>query len=118
MAPDTTLTVTRWEVWPPGASRDAEGARPELSGTMPHMPERYFERPNFKVFTTDPKKQPGDDGYVIDRGEWAPFAVKLGRLDPGNWELDIVCGEKAGYDDGEIAAVFLEVFGTTEAAGA
>ena len=114
---NTKLTVSRWEVWAPGVDRNDDDNRAEASGTMPHMPERYYDGLKFGPFAVDAAKAPGDDGYVIDAGEWAPFAINLSRLDAGEWVLVFRCGEKAGYDDGEVIAVYLEAYGLTRPAG-
>jgi hypothetical protein len=114
---DTDLTVTRWQIWLASADRTAEDAEPETSGTMPQMPERYGERPAFATFRIDDRRSPGDDGYVLDPGEWSPFSIPLKSLDPGDYKLVLACGEKAGLDDGEVIAVYLEIWGSTEAAG-
>lgn len=114
---DTDLTVSRWEVYLPGVDYLNDDNRAEASGTMPHQPERYYQRLNFSAFSVDSTKQPGDDGYVLDPGEWAPFAINLGRLEAGDYQLVFRCGEDAGYDDGEVIAVYLEAYGTTAAAG-
>ena len=115
---DTELTVTRWEVWEAGVDRTNDDNQPISSGTMPVQPERYFSGISFVPFTTAPGTQPGDEGHVVNAGEWVPFAVNLRTLDAGDYVLVLKNGEKEGVDDGEVRAVYLELYGTTVAAGA
>jgi hypothetical protein len=115
---DTELTVSRWEVWLAGVDRDNEDNQPESSGTMPHMPEQYNARPNFATFSVNSALAVGDPERVTNPGKWVPFAVNLRTLDAGDYVLVFKCGEKAGFDDGEVREVYLETFGTIEAAGA
>lgn len=113
---DTDLTVTRWEVWEAGKDWLDDEDQPVSSGTMPQMDERYFSR-----LTFDPTKRVVfEDGSVKDPigfYYWSPFAINLRSLDAGDYWLVIKCGEKAGIDDGEIANVYLELFGLVVAAG-
>lgn len=105
------LNTSKWEIHQAGADRNAEGYRPVDSGSLPVMAENYLQRPNFSRFVTDPVT-----GDVTDPGKWAPTAVSLSRLDPGDYVLDFVCGKGAGYDDGEVRRIRLEVFGANEPA--
>lgn len=103
----TELEVTRWQVWEVGADFDDDEQRPVASGYMPSVPEELALRRPYSVFTVT-------DGVVTDPGYWTPFAINLGRLDPGTYTLRLVCGEKAGPDDFEIRLTTLEVYGTAE----
>ncbi len=114
---DTELTVTRWEVWEAGVDRDDDANSPVSSGTMPVQAERYSSGISFVPFATAAGRQPGDDGYVTDPGEWVPFAVNLRTLDAGDYVLVLTAGEKEGYDDGEARGIYLELYGLTRAAG-
>lgn len=101
------LNVSKWEVWEEGASRTAD--QPVASGTLPVMNENYNQRPNFSLFTVV-----GD--VVTNPGHWTQTAVSLSRLEPGDYELDFVCGRAAGYDDGEVRRIRLELWAATEPA--
>lgn len=107
---NTDLNTSKWEIWPSGADRDADGARPETSGTLPVMNEDYALQPDFDEFVVD------DDGNVVDPGHWSQTAVSLSRLDPGDWELDLVCGKGAGIDDGEVRRIRMEVWAASDPA--
>lgn len=101
------LNVSKWEVWEAGASRTAD--QPVASGTLPVMNENYNQRPDFSIFTVV-----GD--VVTNAGYWTQTAVPLSRLDPGDYELDFVCGRAAGFDDGEVRRIRLELYAANDPA--
>jgi hypothetical protein len=114
---ESELQVTRWQVWDPAVpasqydSKGSDAPRPEASGTMPSVPEELARRRNYSTFTV------AGDGTVTDPGFWTPFAINLGRIEPGTWTLRLVSGDKEGPDDFEVRLVLLELYGTVEAAG-
>ena len=99
------IEVTKWQVWEasvPASKYDTTGKdapRPVASGNMPTVNEDLALRKNYKLLSN-----------------WAPFAVNLSRLDPGQYVLRLVAGVKAGPDDFEVREVVLEVWGTAEPA--
>lgn len=111
----TDLQVSKWEIWRVGVDQANKDNRPESSGNMPVMNENIRSRlpynPNANVTFED-----GSTRNPIGYYYWSQFAINLRALDAGDWILKLVCGEKAGFDDGEVALVILECYGTTEPA--
>lgn len=97
----TDLEVTKWEVWLAGVDRTNKDNRPESSGTMPIM--------NEEISANRP--------YGAGLTWWSQFAINLRTLEAGDYVLVLKCGQKAGYDDGEVQDVYLELYGLIEAAG-
>jgi hypothetical protein len=84
----------------PASKYDSTGTdapRPEASGNMPIVNEDLALRKNYNLLSN-----------------WQPFAINLGRLEPGNYVLRLVSGVKAGPDDFEVRDVILETFGVAE----
>jgi hypothetical protein len=100
---NTDLEVTKWQVWlpeVPASKYDTTGTdapRPEASGNMPIVNENLLQRLNYNLLSN-----------------WQPFAINLGRLEPGDYVLRLVSGVKAGPDDFEVRDVILETFGIAE----
>lgn len=100
---NTDLEVTKWQIWEasvPASQYDTTGTdapRAVASGNMPIVNEDLALRKNYTLLSN-----------------WAPFAVNLSRLDPGDYVLRLVCGVKAGPDDLEVRDVYLQVYGTAE----
>lgn len=96
----TDLQVTKWQIWPGGTTsfpdNDSDN-RPVRTGNMPIVNEDLAARKDY-----------------TNLANWSPFAVNLKSLDPGEYVLRLVCGEKAGRDDFEVRDVVLETYGTTE----
>lgn len=95
----TDLEVSTWAIWPHGVDRTNKDNRAESSGNMPIMNEDLSKN------------------WASASAVWPKFAVNLRTLDAGEWDLVLTCGKKAGYDDGEVRNVYLELYGVIDAAG-
>jgi hypothetical protein len=110
---ETALEVTKWRVWPAGTTNFKEEGdnRPVTSGNMPTLTEDYRLRRPYSTFAYN-----GTTWDVTNAGYWTQFAVNLRSLDPGDYIFEIVCGQKAGYDDMEARLIHLEIWGRAEPA--